>query len=77
MVDPGPDLPATGYRTTLRGVADSAGRFALRKRLSHDPVAVPGCLVAHPRLAEVAAGAASRPAPRSRSASVPARAAAW
>jgi 23S rRNA (uracil1939-C5)-methyltransferase len=56
VVDPGPDLPATGYRTTLRGVADSAGRFALRKRLSHDPVAVPGCLVAHPRLAEVASG---------------------
>jgi 23S rRNA (uracil1939-C5)-methyltransferase len=55
VVEPGPDLPATGYRTTLRGVADGEGRFALRQRHSHDPVAVPGCLVAHPRLVEVAA----------------------
>ena len=54
-VDPGPTLPATGYRTTLRGVADAEGRFALRRRHRHDLVAVPGCLVAHPRLAEVAA----------------------
>ena len=54
-VDPGPGLPATGYRTTLRGVADADGRFALRRRHGHDLVAVPGCLVAHPLLAEVAA----------------------
>jgi 23S rRNA (uracil1939-C5)-methyltransferase len=56
-VAPGPVLPTTGYRTTLRGVADAAGRFALRRHHSHDLVAVPACLVAHPRLAEVAAEA--------------------
>jgi 23S rRNA (uracil1939-C5)-methyltransferase len=54
-VAPGPVLPTTGYRTTLRGVADAEGRFALRRHHSHDLVAVPACLVAHPRLAEVAA----------------------
>jgi len=54
-VAPGPVLPATGYRTTLRGVADATGRFALRRHHSHDLVPVPACLVAHPRLAAVAA----------------------
>ena len=54
-VAPGPVLPATGYRTTLRGVADAAGRFALRRHHSHDLVPVPACLVAHPRLAAVVA----------------------
>ena len=51
----GPVLPTTGYRTTLRGVAGADGRFSLRRHHSHDLVAVPACLVAHPRLAEVAA----------------------
>jgi 23S rRNA (uracil1939-C5)-methyltransferase len=55
-VGPGPDLPATGYRTTLRGVADDAGRFALRAHRRHDLVAVPTCLVAHHFVAEVLAG---------------------
>jgi tRNA/tmRNA/rRNA uracil-C5-methylase (TrmA/RlmC/RlmD family) len=55
QVAPGPVLPASGYRTTLRGMADGEGRFALRRHRSHDLVAVPACLVAHPRLAEVAA----------------------
>lgn len=50
-----PPLPATGYRTTLRGVAGDDGRVALRRRHSHDLVAVPGCLVAHPLVAEVLA----------------------
>jgi 23S rRNA (uracil1939-C5)-methyltransferase len=54
-VDPGPFLPATGYRTTLRGVADGDGRFALRRHHSHELVAVPACLVAHPLVAEVLA----------------------
>ena len=53
VVDAGPPLPAAGARTTLRGVADGEGRFALRRRRSHDLVAVPGCLVAHPLVAEV------------------------
>src|SRR5262245_15404922 len=51
----GPVMPTTGYRTTLRGVADADGRFSLRRHHSHDLVAVPACLVAHPCLAEVAA----------------------
>lgn len=59
VVDPvvtaAPPLPDTGYRTTLRGVAGDDGRVALRRRHSHDLVAVPGCLVAHPLVAEVLA----------------------
>lgn len=54
-VDPGPALPATGYRTTLRGVADGDGRVALRRHHSHDLVAVPGCQVSHPLVVEVLA----------------------
>lgn len=52
----GPALPTVGYRTTLRGVADDVGRFALRRRQSHELVAVPGCLVAHPLVAAVLDG---------------------
>lgn len=48
----GPDLPATGYRTTVRGVAE-AGRFGFRHRASHDAVPVSPCLVAHPILDEL------------------------
>jgi 23S rRNA (uracil1939-C5)-methyltransferase len=55
-VVPGPPLPATGYRTTLRGVADAEGRFSLRRHRGHDPVAIPGCLVAHPLLEEIVDG---------------------
>lgn len=51
-VELGPVLPATGYRTTIRGVA-SAGRFGLRHRRSHDVVPVGPCLVAHPLLDEL------------------------
>jgi 23S rRNA (uracil1939-C5)-methyltransferase len=51
-VDPGPDLPATGYRTTLRGHALD-GRFALRHRGSHDLVPVGPCLIAHPLVDEL------------------------
>jgi 23S rRNA (uracil1939-C5)-methyltransferase len=51
----GPALATTGYRTTLRGVADEAGRFSLRRHVSHHLVAVPGCLVAHPLVVEVLA----------------------
>jgi 23S rRNA (uracil1939-C5)-methyltransferase len=50
----GPVLPATGYRTTLRGMA-VAGRFGFRRRASHDVVAADPCLVAHPLLAELVA----------------------
>lgn len=51
-VDPGPDLPPVGYRTTLRGHALD-GRFAFRHRGSHDLVGVGPCLVAHPLLDEL------------------------
>ena len=53
VVVPGPGLPAAGYRTTLRGEADGAGRFCLHRHHAHDLVPVPGCLVAHPLVAEV------------------------
>jgi 23S rRNA (uracil1939-C5)-methyltransferase len=48
----GPDLHATGYRTTVRGVVD-AGSFGFRRRRSHDPIAVDPCLVAHPLMADL------------------------
>jgi len=51
----GPPLAGVGYRTTVRAVADRDGRLALRRHHSHDVVAVPGCLVAHPLVAEVLA----------------------
>jgi 23S rRNA (uracil1939-C5)-methyltransferase len=52
VVDEGPDLGATGYRTMLRGVA-AEGRFGLRRRHSHDAIAVAPCLVAHPLVDEL------------------------
>jgi 23S rRNA (uracil1939-C5)-methyltransferase len=59
LVDPvvasGPELSATGYRTTVRGVADADGRVALRSRRRHDLVTVADCLVAHPLVNEVLA----------------------
>ena len=51
-VDEGPDLPATAYRTTLRGVA-SGGRFGLRRRSSHEVVDIGPCLIAHPLIDEL------------------------
>ena len=51
---PGPDLPTEGHRTTVRGLA-IGGRFAFRRRSSHELVAVDPCLVVHPLLAELIA----------------------
>ncbi|MFL6204214.1 MAG: class I SAM-dependent RNA methyltransferase [Acidimicrobiales bacterium] len=51
-VGEGPDLSATRYRTTLRGEAVD-GRFGLRRRGSHEVVAVGPCLVAHPLVDEL------------------------
>lgn len=48
----GPDLPATGYRTTARGAALD-GQFGFRHRGSHELVPVSPCLVAHPLLDEL------------------------
>jgi 23S rRNA (uracil1939-C5)-methyltransferase len=53
-VGPGPDLPTEGHRTTVRGLA-LGGRFAFRRRQSHELVAVDPCLVVHPLLAELIA----------------------
>ncbi|HEX7094604.1 MAG TPA: TRAM domain-containing protein [Acidimicrobiales bacterium] len=45
-------LPVDGYRTTVRGVVQD-GRFALRRRRSHDAVALDTCVVLHPLLDEL------------------------
>ena len=52
-VRPGPPLAAEGLRTTVRGIADADGRFAFRRRRSHDLIAVDRCLVAHPAVNDV------------------------
>lgn len=53
-VRPGPILPATGYRTTVRA-AVVAGKAGYRKRSSHDVISVTSCLTAHPRIEELLA----------------------
>ncbi|MFP5255737.1 MAG: class I SAM-dependent RNA methyltransferase [Acidimicrobiia bacterium] len=52
QVDLGPELTATGYRTTLRGQGLDGG-FALRHRRSRHLVPVSPCLVAHPLVDEL------------------------
>ncbi len=54
-VAPGPDLPTTRFRTTVRA-AVRAGRTGFRRRRSHQVLAVDDCLVAHPLAVEVLAG---------------------
>jgi 23S rRNA (uracil1939-C5)-methyltransferase len=51
-IDPGPDLPATAFRTTVRAAVDADGVASLRVHHGHDVVALDrdGCLVAHPRV---------------------------
>ncbi len=51
-VAPGPELAASGYRTTVRGVAVD-GRFGFMRRGTHDPIPVTSCGVAHPLLEEL------------------------
>lgn len=51
-VGEGPALPASGYRTTVRGVAVD-GHFGFRRHHSHDVVPVGPCLVAHPLVDEL------------------------
>lgn len=51
-VELGPDLPATGFRTTVR-LAATGGQAGFRHARSHDVVAVDDCMVAHPLLAEL------------------------
>jgi len=51
---PGPDLPATGWRTTVRAAVDDDGGAGFREYRSHDTVSLEGgCLVAHPLVDEV------------------------
>jgi 23S rRNA (uracil1939-C5)-methyltransferase len=45
-------LPGVAYRSTVRGVVLD-GRFAFRRRASHDAIAIDSCLVAHPLLDEL------------------------
>lgn len=48
VVEPGPDLPVEGHRTTIRVGVASDGRPGFRARRSHRIVPVDRCLVAHP-----------------------------
>jgi 23S rRNA (uracil1939-C5)-methyltransferase len=47
------ELPATGYRTTVRVLVTADGRPAFRRAHSHDPIEIDTCLVAHPLIDEV------------------------
>ncbi len=53
LVAHGLELPAERVRTTVRGTAGPDGRFAFRRRRSHDPVVVDSCLIAHPAVEEI------------------------
>jgi 23S rRNA (uracil1939-C5)-methyltransferase len=59
VVDPkvrlGAALAPEGLRTTVRGVADAEGRFAFRRRRSHELIAIDACPVAHPLVDDVIA----------------------
>lgn len=55
-VELGPSVEPTGYRTTIRVAATDDGRAGFRAEQSHDVVAAPQCLVAHPALRELVAG---------------------
>jgi 23S rRNA (uracil1939-C5)-methyltransferase len=52
VVRAGPQLPAHGYRTTVRMVVQG-GRAAFRARASNDAVPVESCLVTHPAIDEL------------------------
>lgn len=53
VVRAGIELPAERLRTTVRGTAGPDGRFAFRRRRSHDLVMVDSCLIAHPGVEEI------------------------
>jgi 23S rRNA (uracil1939-C5)-methyltransferase len=50
--EPTVELPATGYRTTVRAAVVD-GRAGYRRASSHDVIAVDGCLVTHPLLVDL------------------------
>lgn len=49
----GPELAAERLRTMVRGTTGPDGRFAYRRRRSHDVVPVDSCLIAHPMVEEI------------------------
>ena len=51
VVELGGGVEPTGYRTTVRVAATADGRAGFRAEQTHDVVAAPDCLVAHPTLA--------------------------
>ncbi|MCP5024882.1 MAG: class I SAM-dependent RNA methyltransferase [Actinomycetia bacterium] len=51
-VEPGPDLPTSGYRTAMRAAVEG-GRAGFRAAHSHDVVVVGSCLVSHPLVEEI------------------------
>lgn len=51
------ELPVSGFRTTVRAAVDDGGRLGYRHGRSHELVAAPACLIAHPLAAELLAGA--------------------
>jgi 23S rRNA (uracil1939-C5)-methyltransferase len=51
LVSDGGGVDPTGYRTTVRVAAGPDGRAGFRAEQTHDVVAAPACLVAHPTLA--------------------------
>lgn len=55
VVEPGPDLVTTGFRTTVRA-AIIEGRAGYRKAAGDDRLAVDSCRVAHPLIEELITG---------------------
>jgi 23S rRNA (uracil1939-C5)-methyltransferase len=47
----GGGVDPVGYRTTVRVAADAAGQAGFRSEHTHEVVAAPSCLIAHPTLA--------------------------
>ncbi len=56
VIELGPSVEPEGYRTTIRLAPTADGRAGFRAEQSHDVVAAPNCLVAHPALREIVAG---------------------
>jgi 23S rRNA (uracil1939-C5)-methyltransferase len=52
----GPSVDQFGYRTTVRVAPTTDGRAGFRGEQSHEVVAAPACLIAHPVLQPVVAG---------------------
>lgn len=57
VVHPGSALPDSGFRTTLRLAVGQAGGAGFRRARSHEVVDVDGCVIAHPLLRPLVAGA--------------------